>query len=81
MWDVTCPDTLAASYLDKAVMGPGVVATEAETRKRQKYSSVDDSVYIVQPIAIKTLGAFGSSAIEFVDDLGHTMQTVSWHES
>jgi len=33
--DVTCPDTLAASYLDKAVTGPGVVATEAETRKRQ----------------------------------------------
>src|SRR5664279_86726 len=44
MWDVTCPDTLAASYLDKAVTGPGVVATEAETRKRQKYSTVDDSV-------------------------------------
>ena len=33
IWDVTCPDTLAASYLDKAVSGPGVVATEAETKK------------------------------------------------
>jgi len=54
---------LAASYLDKAVTGPGVVATEEEISKRQKYSSVDDSVYIVQPIAIETLGAFGSSAI------------------
>jgi len=27
-WDVTCPDTLAASYLHKAVTGPGVMATE-----------------------------------------------------
>jgi len=27
--DVTCPDTLAASYLDTAVTGLGVVATEA----------------------------------------------------
>jgi len=59
------PDTLAASYLDKAVTGPGVVATEAEKRKRQKYLSMDDSVYIFPPIAIETLGAFGSSAIEF----------------
>jgi len=73
IWDVTCPDTLAASYLKKAVTGPGVVATEAETKKRQKYSSVDDSVYIFQPIAIETLGAFGISAIEFFDDLGHNM--------
>jgi len=76
IWDVTSPDTPAASYLDKAVTGPGVVATEAETRKRQKYSSIDDSLFIFQPIAIETLGAFGSSAIEFVDDLGHRMQIV-----
>jgi len=33
--DVTCPDTLAASYLDTVVMGFGVVATEAEIIKRQ----------------------------------------------
>jgi len=76
IWDVTSPDTLAASYLDKAVTGTGVVATEAETRKRQKYSSVDNSVYIFQPIAIETLRAFGSRVIEFFNDLGHRMQTV-----
>jgi hypothetical protein len=76
IWDVTCPDTLAASYLDKAVTGPGVVATDAETRKRHKYSTVDDSTYIFQPIAIETLGAFGNSAMEFFNDLGHRMKTV-----
>jgi len=52
IWDVTCPDTLAASYHDKAVTVPGVVVTEAETIERQKYSSVDDSTYIFKPIAI-----------------------------
>ena len=71
------PDTLAASYLDKAVLGPGVVATEAETRKRHTYSTVDNSMYIFQPIAIETLGAFGMSAIDFFNDLGHRMWTVS----
>jgi len=65
LWDVTCLHTLATSYLDKAVTGPGVVAeTEAQTKKGQKYLSVDDSTYIFQPIAIETIGAFGSSAIE-----------------
>jgi len=35
IWDVTSPDTLAASYLDKAVTDLGVLATEAEIIKRQ----------------------------------------------
>ena len=65
IWDVTCPDTLAVSYLNKAVSGPGVVATEAESRKIRKYSTIDNSMYIFQPIAIETLGAFGSGAVEF----------------
>jgi len=57
-------------------MDPGVMATKAETRKWQKYSSVDDSTYIFQPIAIETLRAFGGSAIEFVNDLGPRMKAV-----
>ena len=77
IWDVTCPDTLAASFLDKAVSGPGVVATEAETRKKHKYSTVDDSVFIFQPIAIETSVLFGENAIDFFNDLGNQMRTVS----
>lgn len=77
LWDVTCPDTLAASYLDKAVTGPGVIATDAETKKRQKYSSINTSIYIFQPIAIETLGAFGNNAIEFICELGQRLQIVS----
>ena len=70
IWDVTCPDTLAASYLDKAVSGPGVLATKAETRKRHKFSTV---IVHFQPIAIETSGAFGRSAIiiDFFNDSGH----------
>ena len=74
--DVTCPDTLAASYLDRAVSGSGVVATEAEKRKKHKYSTVDDPMYFFQPAAIETLGAFGGSANNFFNDLGHRMRTV-----
>lgn len=77
MWDVTCPDTLAPSYLDKAVTGPGVVATEAELRKRQKYSSINAASYIFQPIAIETLGAFGNDATDFITELGRRLQIVT----
>ena len=74
MWDVTCPDTLAPSHLDKAVAGPGAVATEAELRKRQKYSSINAASYIFQPIAIETLGAFGNEANVFITELGRRLQ-------
>ena len=33
VWDFTCPDTLAASYFNRAVLGSGVVANDAESRK------------------------------------------------
>jgi len=33
-WNDTSPDTLAVSYLDKAVTAPGVVATKAEIIKQ-----------------------------------------------
>jgi len=33
-------------------------------------------MHIFQPIAIETLGAFGGSAIEFFNDLGHRTQAV-----
>ena len=77
MWDVTCPDTLATSYLDKAITGSGVVVTDAEMRKRHKYSTVNDIAYFFQPIAIETLGAFGEAAADFIFDLGRRLKTVS----
>jgi hypothetical protein len=34
-------------------------------------------MYIFQPIAIETLGALGSGAVEFFNDLGRRMRTVT----
>jgi len=69
VWDFTCPDTLAASHLDRAMSGPGAVATEAEARKRSKYSSVAATYYFVL-VAVETLGALGEKAAQFISDLG-----------
>jgi hypothetical protein len=64
IWDVTCPDTLAASHLDRAVLAPGTVANDAEQRKRTKYVSLALRYHFV-PIAIETLGSLGDEVIQF----------------
>jgi len=44
------------------------VATEAEARKRSKYSSLAATYYFV-PVAVETLAALGEEAAEFIIDL------------
>ena len=70
VWDVTCPDSLAFSCSPYAVTGPGMVASEAERKKRTKYSSLNAGTCVFQPIAIETLGAFGNNAWHFFNELG-----------
>ena len=65
------------SYIAKAVSGPGIIASDAESRKRVKYSQLNTAMYVFQPIAIETLGAFGTDASDFIRKLGHKLQTVT----
>jgi hypothetical protein len=69
VWDFTCPDTLAASHLNRAVLSPGAVANDAENHKMTKYSSLS-AQYDFRPIAVETLGAPGDEALTFFRDLG-----------
>ena len=69
VWDVTCPDTLAPSYLNHAVAGPGAVANVAESRKHAKYAEISQTHYFV-PVAVETIGAMGEEATAFLKDLG-----------
>ena len=43
VWDVTCPDTFAPSYLSLSSREAGAVAIQAEERKKQKYSCLSSS--------------------------------------
>jgi hypothetical protein len=73
VWDFTCCHTLAASFLNKAVLGQGFVANDAEARKTSKYSALAAN-YTFTPIAIETLGALGSEASAFFSELGRRLQ-------
>ena len=75
-WDFTCPDTLAPSHLNIAVNGPGVVANEAEMKKRAKYACLTATFHFV-PIAVETLGSLGEEAVNFIHDLGRRITTVT----
>ena len=69
IWDVTVVSPLAASYVDKAATNAGTVADKAATRKTEKYSSFS-STYLFEPIAVENLGAFSSSTLNVLSDLG-----------
>jgi len=65
-------------FLNRAVFGPSNVVCDAERRKICKYSSLL-STYIFFPIAVETLGAFGTEAMSFLHEVGRRIQFVT-HE-
>ena len=64
VWDFTCPDTLAASNLNRVVISPGAVANDAEDRKTAKYLTLAPLCNF-KPITVETLRALGDCATDF----------------
>ena len=62
IWDATCCDTLAHSYLSVASSESRAVAAEAEWRKQLKYAQLSKSLLFI-PLAFETLGAIGSESL------------------
>ena len=76
VWDATCPDTFAPSYLRLSSREAGAVAIQAEERKKQKYSCLS-STHLFTPIAIESSSVFGTEAISFVRELGLRLKNVT----
>ena len=69
LWDFTCGDTVAESYIDASVKEPGKVACEAEKRKIKHYEHLMHSYHFV-PVSVETYGTFGELAQELIRDIG-----------
>ena len=69
MWDVTCVATLAPSNVNYSVVESGAAAAEAEREKCRKYRDLDND-YIFMPLGFETLGHWGPSTVQFVNELG-----------
>ena len=67
VWDVTCPDTLAQSYLHLTSKEAGKAVEKAEKEKIQKYQKLAHK-YIVMSVAVETMGAWGNSSLKFVQE-------------
>ena len=75
-WDVTVPDTLAASYLDRTSITAGAAAEHAAVNKTTKYADIMHD-YDFIPVAVETLGAWSDSALKFVKLLGKRLTEVT----
>jgi hypothetical protein len=74
VWDATCSDTVAPSYLQLSRSAPGKVANKAAKVKLNKYKQLLDQNYIILPFAVETLGPWCAEAIKFIDVLGNLIQ-------
>src|SRR5580693_1369763 len=69
LWDATCPDTLAPSYVHRSAAEASAAATLAETKKQSKYANLTVA-HIFVPVAIETLGSWGDQGLSFINELG-----------
>jgi len=75
-WDVTCPDTLAASHRALTSVTPGAAAERAALLKHTKYAAIKATHDFV-PVAIETLGPINKEGTSFLCEIGERMKGVS----
>ena len=76
LWDATCPDTLAPSYVHRSALESGAAAALAESKKRAKYTNLA-TVHEFVPVVIETLGSWGSAGAAFVNEVGRRITAAS----
>ena len=76
VWDATCSDTLAKTYLPATSRTAGAATQAAELRKHNLCASLS-GLYRLCPFAVETLGPFGEEARDLVKELGRRIHTLS----
>jgi len=69
VWDATCVDTFAKSYVNSTAKESGAAAKLAESLKFNDYESLCTKYEFV-PFAVETMGNFSASALKFTNELG-----------
>ena len=68
-WDVTVPDTFAATHLPLTSITPSAAADRAATKKKMKYQLLTQT-HTFTPLAVETTGAFNTEVSKFLQDIG-----------
>ena len=69
VWDFTCRDSLAPSHISTTSKEAGKAAEQAEAAKLTTYSNLINN-YTVIPVAMETLGSWGSLGKKFITEIG-----------
>ena len=75
-WDVTIPDTMAASHLPKTSVIGGAAAETASERKTAKYAGILRT-HDFCPVACETLGPINEAGLSLFKALGRRLTTVT----
>lgn len=70
VWDATCVDTLAPSYIKQSSRKSGSLAKLAANRKRNHYRELIEQNYLFIPFVFETLGPWCDEALDVVRTLG-----------
>lgn len=62
VWDVTCVDTLAPSYIEKTKITAGRAAETQTLKKRKKYQAIIEKNYEFIAFAVETMGPWSIEA-------------------
>lgn len=76
LWDFTCIDTFAASYVSKTSQFSGSAASEAESRKKKKYATLIDRYNFI-PIALETSGIWGIEGLQLLKTIGNRISEIT----
>ena len=75
-WDVTCPDTLAASHRQITAYASGAASERAAMLKHIEYQAIE-AVHDFVPIAVETLGPINNEGMSFLRELGGRLSTAT----
>ena len=75
-WDVTVPDTYAASYLAETAESAGAAANKAAANKISKYSTLATTHHFV-PISVETGEPWNPESSEFIAELGKRISQIT----
>ena len=75
-WDVTIPDTFAASHIAGTSVRAGSAAQTAADNKMDKYADIANT-HVFVPVAVETGGAWCTASLDFVTDLGKRISNIT----
>lgn len=73
VWDYTCSDTFAASYVRQTAICPGAAAELAAKRKHEKYKKIKENGYKFIALSSETCGSWCQEMKAFINEVGRQM--------